>query len=897
MTNRKDHERFELGRRVGGEDPRKALDDELAFHLEMLTRDFMKSGMSRDAARRAAHAKLGNVDHLRAEIGPMAVEVEMDERRSEWLAALKQDVAYAVRVLARAPGYAAIAIATLAIGIGASAAIFSVVDAVVLRGLPYEHSDRLVSIGNGYRGMATYAAIAAPEFADIGEAAGSLDAVAALRPYEAPLRDDCTTQGCNAELVHGYGVSPGLFRMLGARVLRGRDFVDSDGNPASPAVVILSHDLWQRRYGGDTAVLGASLTFNGQARQVVGIMPSGVRFPDAKVSYVKDPADLWFPVSWELNRNDERGNQNLVMLGRLREGASPVELRRDLSAIETRFKSSWPDRYGDPATAWRLAAVPLTDELIGAVRAPLLYMFAAVGLVLMIACANVANLMLVRGASRANEFALRAALGAGRGRLARQLLTESVIVALAAGVVGVVAAYASVPLLLRLDPGAVPMFDAVTVDRRVMVFAVLLSLVTAILCGFAPALRQSRINLVRSVRDGTGMGAVARRGWRSAVVVMQVALATVLLVSAGLLTRSFRAMHDVPVGVQSEGRSTFKISLPRAKYDSSHKIVAFFTQLQRELVALPGVRAASAVTPLPMSGEGWSGTYHVFGQPAQRPSDMPHGEMAVALPGYMVAHGIPVLAGRDFTEADAQGAPPVVVVDERLARLHWPGQDAIGQRVSTYGEQGSWATVIGVVGHVRRRGPFADGEPQLYYPLLQRRERAVSFVVSGRPDVGADVRAILTRIDPELPTPLVEPAQAVADRAFARQRFSMVLIGVFGLIAVALVGVGLYGVMGFLVAQRTRELGVRLAVGGTPGSLLRMVFAEGLTMTVVGIASGLLISAVLARGLSGWLYGISPIDPVTYVLTPVLLGVVASVSVLLPARRATAVDPVRALRA
>jgi predicted permease len=880
------------------------VDDELREHIEMLVRRLEREGLSPGAAREAALHRFGDLATVRAECRTLAHDVEDQMNRKNFWQELQQDVSYGIRTLRRAPLYTTIAALTLAIGIGASTAIFSVVHAVLLRPLPYREADRVVAIWNGYRqgGDISRTAIAPPEFADVKDQTRAFDAVAAIGRATSNLTGSCgpSTVTCEPERVAGYWVSPNLFSLLGAAPALGRNFTGSEGTTGAEPVVLLSHALWVRRFGGDSAIIGRGINIGGRLRTVIGVMPASVRFPDAPVGFLRERGELWLPFSWEQSRGEERGNQYLGFVARRRASATPDEARVDLQTISARFKSAFPDRYAQATVSWGLDARPLRDEMVGDVRRPLLVVLGAVMLLMLIACANVAHLSLARGASRRQEFAVRAALGAGRLRLVRQLLTESLMLAGAAGVVGIAIAIVSTRGIVRLDPGIIPQLDATRVNGAVLAFALLATVFCAMLVGIVPALRQSTSRVHEAIRAGRGASAEPRRRVRSVLVVAEVAMALVILVGAGLLARSFIALQRVDQGFNPGPTLTFSVTLPRSRYDSAAKMVAFHEQLQQRLGTIPGVEAVSAMDPLPLGGNSWSGSFYVEGQPAAPGQQEPHAEYTVALPGFTGTLRMHLLKGRDFETMDGPDAPAVTIVDDRLAARYWPGQDAIGKRISQNDQSGPWATVIGVVRHVYRSGPKNEGEPQVYFPFRQHTQTPLSYALRTSVDplsIISAVRSEVAAIDPELPIARIASMATLESAALARDRFNALVLAIFAGTALLLAAIGLYGVMAYLVTQRQAEIGIRLALGGGPRDVLRLVIGDGMRMALAGIALGTVASLALARVLEGLLYGIEPTDPATYVVIAATLAVVALLASALPARRATKADPASALRA
>jgi putative ABC transport system permease protein len=734
-----------------------------------------------------------------------------------------------------------------------------------------------------------------PEFFDLAERLRTFESMAAITPQPTAL----SIPGEEVERVSNYAVSPSLFTLLGVEAAIGRVFQPGDGQPGAERVALLSHSLWMRRFGGDRAAVGRSVDLGGAPATIVGVMPPDVNFPDAPVEFLRERADIWIANSFEHLRGDERGNQFLAVVGRARAGASNAELRTDLATLEKQFQQAHPDRYAAPRVpGWRLLAVPLRDQMVGGVKPALAALAGAVTLLLIIACANVAGLLIARGAVRRREMAVRLALGAGRRRLVRQLLTESTLLGLLGGAMGLALAWALSRMITQFDPGGIPRLDQARFSPLVIAFSLGVSILTGIAVGIVPALGGSRDRLRDALSDdtrsATGGGGRQLRRW---LVAGQVALAVVVLVAAGLLGRTLLALRSVETGVAADNVHYLRIDLPRSRYDSAYKTLAFYERLRAELTQRAGVEAG-AVYPLPMSGEGWGGSYEV--PTVQIENRDLHAEYAVSAPGYFRVVGIVMLEGRDFTTDDKRGTPPVVIVDEALARKHWPSESAIGKRLNPNRDPGQWATVVGVVRHVRTAGPRNDGEPQIYIPHAQHPQRPMAVVVRSPVAPNATItmlRSALRRADPQVPASRLGTMSALVSKATATDRFYAVVIAAFAGTALLLASFGLYGVMASLVEQRRREIAIRVAVGGAPRTIRWLVMREGLFVTLVGIAAGSVAALGGTRLLSGLLFGIRPHDPSTYVSIAVLVLAVTVIAAYAPLHRATRVDPIEALRA
>ena len=714
-------------------------DDELEFHLEMQTRRYMAAGLDREAARARALSRLGDLDDIRRQCASVAQQTESEMRRTAWWQGLGQDLRGALRAARKAPLFTATALATIAIGIGASTAIFSVVNAVLIKSVAYERADRLAVIWNSYGQVGlSEAAVAAAEFADIRERQRTFEQVAALRNQNTTLGGECAGGGvCEPERAVAYVVSPSLFTLLAVTPALGRPFTEADGATGAPPVALVSDALWRRRFGADPAIVGRTIVVGAIRTEIAGVMPPGVRFPDAAVGFLKAPADLWVPYDWTRNRTDGRGNQNLGVVVRLRPDATLARAQADLDRIAEGFRREFPNRYAQPGTNWRIKIVSLREQMVGDTRLSFVVLGSAVAVVLLIACANVANLMLARGSARRRELALRSALGASRRRIIRQLLVEAMLYAAAGGIAGVLLAVAGVRGLIGLDPGTIPFLDRTGIDLTVLGVAASATLLTGLLIGIGPALRDSIADPQATLAEaGRGAGTLPlRRRLRSALVTAEIALAVLVLVAAGLLVRSYAALTATPIGFDPAGTAVAQVSLPRARYDVGARVTAFYDDLTGRLAALPGVTTASAISTLPMSGDGWSGTLIIRGRTAGAGEPEAHAEYAAALPGYFRTMRIPMREGRDFVNGDVEGSGLVAIVDETLAARYWPGESAIGKHLAPFGppkDDRGWSTVIGVVGHVRNGGPRKESEPQVYLAARQSPQWSMSYVVADR---------------------------------------------------------------------------------------------------------------------------------------------------------------------
>ncbi|HEX7049880.1 MAG TPA: ABC transporter permease [Longimicrobiales bacterium] len=795
---------------------------------------------------------------------------------------LFHDLRYALRSLRKAPGFAGVAVLTLALGIGANTAIFSVVDGVLLRPLPYPEPDRLVSFveAGSYKGA----------FLEYRERAESFEAIAAYTPGQA---FSLTGRGEPVRL-EGAVVSAGLFSVLGAKPLLGRTFLPGEDEAGREPVVVLSHGLWQQRFGADPGIIGEEVRLDGIARTVVGVMPPGFRFPSASTQLwvpasirAADPIDLW-------------GMSVGTTIARLRPGVTLEEARTEVRTLEPRMRELFPwdmpEDYGRNATV-----VPLRDRIVGDVRPMLLVLLGAVGFVLLIACANVANLLLARATTRRRELAVRVALGAGRRRLMRQLLTESVMLAALGGIVGLFLAFWGVELLVAGLPADTPRLAGIGIDGRVLGFTAALTFATGLVFGVLPALRASRSEPHDALKEGGRTATGARTRLSAALVVTEIALAVVLVTGAGLLIRSFWRLLRVDPGFRVENVVAATVAPPTFRYADGAARRAFYQELLGRLEALPGVTGAGITDRLPFGGRNYGSVFVIEGRPdpATQGGDWPLADIAATISAdYLRTMGIRVLRGRGFTPADRADAPGVVLINQALARRYWPDEDPIGRRIRGPGSV-PWLTIVGIVDDVAYNRLADTDLPAFYMPLLQHGPEVVSVVVRSTADpatLAANLRAVVASIDEDTPVSDVRAmAQRVSD-SLGRPRFTMLLLTAFAAAALILGAVGIYGVIAYAVSQRIHEIGIRMALGARAGDVLGMVVRQGAALAMIGIAVGLLAAFATTRLLAGLLYGVGATDAATFLAVPLLLGAVALAASWIPARRAARVDPVVALR-
>jgi len=853
--------------------------EELRQHLDDQYRDLRAAGASHDDALRAMADDVNAVRSRRSGLRP------------ELIAA---DVRYAFRTLRRNPGFAIVVLLTLALGIGANAAIFSVVNGVLLRPLPYRDADRLMVIwGDLRRPGVNQIPASAGEYLDYRDRSHAFEQVAAYDTVGFNL-----TGGGEPERVEGAVVTTTFFALLGASAQVGRTFVAAEDQPGRDDVVVLSHSLWTRRFSANPAIVGQTIPVDGRPAQVVGVMPAAFQFPDRSI-------EIWKPflLDAEALSDNNRGSHGYTALARLKAGFSRQQAQADLTAVTAAFKADHPGNYRNGFGA---TLRPLHEEIVGDTGRPLMVLLGAVAVVLLIACANVANLLLARAASRRKEIALRTALGASRGRLVRQLMTESVLVSAIGGLIGLGLAAWAVDLLIASAPDSIPRIQEVGVDVRVAGFTALVSLATGLVFGLAPALRASRAPLNDALKEGGRAGGGGVHGFTGrALVVSEVALSLVLLIAAGLLIHSFTRLQDVAPGFDSSRLLTFRLSLPESRYTTFQKGQSFFDEFFTGLRRTPGVRSVAAINALPFSGLGGSRSFHIEGREEKRPEDQTEEQLRIVTDGYFAAMGIPILAGREFTERDALNQPRVAVVNDAMAKKHWPHESPIGKRVSFSTNEPEWYEVVGIAGNIKHRALENADRPELYVPYRQplfagwtvRPMYVVARTSADPASTAAMARHEIARVDRDQPISDVRTMDERIGRSLSSRRFSTVLLALFAGLALTLAAVGIYGIVAYSVTERTHEIGVRVALGAQRRDVMAMVVGQGMTMTIVGAAIGVAASAALARLMSSLLFGVSAVDPATFVAIPLLLIAVALAACYVPARRATRVDPLQSLRA
>ena len=868
------------------------MDDEMRSHVEMQTAENIAAGMDARAARYAALKQFGWVESVKDRC--------RDRRRGAWLADFLRDLGYGARALRKSPGFTAAAALTLALGIGANAGIFSLVNALLLRALPYPAPERLAVVWASNSRLKLGLPVIPPANADVAAWRKHTESFASVAAF-APATADLAEAG-GAERIGAARVTAGFFETLGITPLLGRTFSADEDKPGAAPAVMISYGLWQRRFGGDEALPVRTIAVNGNRRTVVGILPPEFDLPRG----AEWPAyfgfagrtDIWLPLAFSAGEWEARDERGLMTLGRLKAGVGARQAQAELDQFAARQAADDPPSHEN----WTLRLCSLRRQLAGRSERPVMILFAATGALLLIACVNVASLALARGAARRKELTIRAALGAGRARLIRQLLGEASLLALLGGGGGLVLAKACLRLFLGFNPTGYTRLDDADLDPLCLGFTALTAALTTLVFGLAPALEASRVDLREALQDGgRDAGRSVRRRARSWLVGSEVALAIVLLSTAGLLARSFLRVQSVNPGFRAESALCFEVQLPDAGYPTDARKVAGFQRLLAGLQASPGVRAAGAISYLPLGGGDNLGSFTVEGTPRPRPGEEPSSERRTVTAGYFAAMSIPVRRGRAFLETDAADHPLVAVINETMAREFFGPADPVGKRFKLGSDgSGPWRTVVGVVADVKSSSLEAEIRPQLYLPHGQWPWASMTIIVRTKGDpatLGGAVRAELKRLDPALPAARMRWLREVVSQASAPRRFQMALMVFFAATALLLAAVGIYGLVAYLTQRRAHEMGVRLALGATRSEILRLVVGQGMRPVALGSMCGLAGSLAAARLVAKELYGTAAFDPLTLGGMVALLFLVALVACWLPARRAAASDPMQALRA
>ena len=792
------------------------------------------------------------------------------------------DLRYGFRMMFRHRTFTCVAVLALGLGIGANTAIFSVINAVVLRPLPYRDPARLFTVLHDRSNP-----VAPANYFDLAQQSQSFESIAAAQWWEPNL-----TGFGEPEHLRGLQLTAQMFQLLGVNPALGRTF-NQDDQPGHEPVVVLSHRLWQRRFGGNSEVVGQQITFDGKGYTIIGVMPPSFEF----APFWATGAELWSPLDLMPRAND-RGGQSLRVFARVKPGVTQAQAQAEVATIFRRLEQEHPEAN----TGLTLAVEPLHEKVVGKTRPALMILFGAVGFVLLIACANVANLMMARAASRQKEIALRTALGASSARITRQLLTESVMIALVGGALGLLLGMAGIKALLSFGPTSLPRLQTVSLDLPILGFTLGLSVLTGLVFGLAPVLQTRKWSLNESLKEGTrgSSGGGSRHNARRLLVISEVALALMLLVGGGLLVRSFGRLRAVDPGFTPNSLLTMTVSLAGSAHSAQPKRLAFFSELLQRIESLPGVESASAINHLPLRGDVWTVPFTIEGRPAPAPGENQGAVYRIIRPNYFRTMGATLLNGRDFTAHDNDSSPPVVIISEAFARRHWPNQDPLGKRIEVSDEGSNPREIVGVVKALKQNDWTAEPNLEMYLPHLQSPlPRGLTLVVRSSGDPLALVAGVenqIWSIDKNLPVSEVGSMDEVIAESIEQQRFNMFLLGLFAAVALLLAVIGIYAVMSDSVTSRTHEIGVRMALGAQRADVLRMLVRQGMTLAAIGIGIGLFGAFWLTQFMSKLLYEISPTDRFTFILIPLVLAMLVLCACWIPARRATKVDPLVALR-
>ncbi len=867
---------FFSGARGADQDFAAEMQSNLQLHID----ENLRRGMSAEEARRDALMRLGGVAQTE--------EMVRDRRSLPWMESFAQDFRFAFRMLLKNPGFTVTAVLILALGIGANTAMFSVVRAVLLRPLAYSQPDRIVWVATLWKDSGHMGQVSSPDFHDWHDQSTAFEHMAMYGNYEMPISVGTGTNA-TAEYPMAAAIYSDFFESLGIEPVVGRKFTADEIKIGSAGAAIVSYGFAVRHFGEAQAALGKNIGVGGKAIDIVGVMPAGFRFPEN--------TDVWLTASIFGEETPSRSAHNYRIVARLKEGVDVAQAQAQMTAIAARLEEKYPDSNKTKSAA----VLRLRDFLVSDYRLTLLLMLAAVGVVLLIACANLANMLLARAVGRTREIAIRAAIGAGRGRIVRQLVTEGIVLALVAGAVGVILAYWGSKTLVALAPGDVPRLNETGIDGGVLLFAFGLSLVASLVFGLAPALQVLRVDLNSALKQSVrraGGGTLADR-MRQGLVVAEIALSVILVAGAGLLIKSLIALQNVQIGITPERIVMAETSVPSVDLDSAKRGIRFYSQLFPELRALPGVRGAAGATTIP-GHTGSNGVYYVDHLPANFDITGPNAIFTVVTPGAFATMGIPLKTGRDFNDSDAYDASFTAIINDELARKMFPNQDPIGHSIFCGLDSMKPMKIVGVVGNVRQNGPAGAPEAEIFMPYLQHPQPATNMYVMARTEmepgaVSSAMREKMRTVSPDVPAKFSTMEQAMSEN-IAAPRFRTLLLGIFAGLAVCLALAGVYGVMSYVVGQRANEIGLRMALGASPGEILRLVLRQALVLAGMGIVIGFAGAAAVTRLLTSMLFGVKPTDPATYAA---VIGIVLAAALLasyIPARRAMRVDPMVALR-
>jgi predicted permease len=865
----------------------REMDDEMRFHVEAHATELMKRGVPKDHALRQARLEFGGVETAKSRC--------RDAVGVGFLETLFQDLRQSIRAMLRTPVFALTAMIVLALGIGATTAIFSVVDAVLLQPLAYRDSDRLVTIlmnGDG--------PVSAGNYIDWRDGSRSFTAMSAAEAWSPNL-----TGIDSPEHIPGLKVTPDLFPMLGTDPMLGRLFVSGEDKEGASREVILSYKLWQRRFSSDPNVLGRPIVLDGNGYVIVGVMPKEFQF----APFWATKAELWVPGVF--GPGVHAGGGSLRIFARLKDGVPLKQARAEIASISGRLEQQFP------GTNRNVVVTPLKEKVVGPIETPLLVLLAAVAFVLLITCANVAHMLLARAATRQKEFAVRAALGARRGRIIRQFLTESLLLGSVGGMLGLLIAVLGTRALIVMSPPNIPRVQTVSIDLHAALFLFAATILTSIGFGLVPALQASAVNVNDTLKEGgrSGSDGVRRNHLRSLLVVSEFALALMLLIGAGLMIRTFAALTAVDPGFNPHNLISMMVSVAGSKEADAGRRELFYRQLIERVRSFPGVQAAGAINHLPLAGDLWGWHFAIEGRPKPRPGEAPGAVYRMVTPGYFAAMRLPIVRGRDITDSDNATAPGVIIINERAARQYWPGEDPLGKRVSFDDDTTSpktWLTIIGIAKDAKQDSWTDKATPEAYLAAFQNHDylgdsgteaskhmNYITLVVRTAGDpaaVASPMREAAWSFDRNLAISQVVTMDEVVSGANAQPRFEMMLLSIFAVVALVLAAVGIYGVISYSASRRTHEIGVRMSLGATRQDILLLVIRQGVWLAVAGSTAGLAGAWLLSRLMAGLLYGVQPTDPVTFAVVALGLATVAMLACYVPARRAMHIDPMSALR-
>jgi putative ABC transport system permease protein len=853
--------------------------EEIQAYLDMLTEAKIRQGLTPREARRNALIELGGVEQVQERVREI--------RMGQFIETAWRDVRLGVRSLVHSPIFTVVTVLSLALGIGANTAIFSVVNGLLLRPLPYPEAEQIVDVWHtppqqAFPGLDRFS-VSPANYIDWKAQSSTFEQMAVYTYTGLSL----STSNDPLPLV-GAAVSSDFFSVLRTNPMQGRSFTPDEEQPGRDQVVVISHGLWQRAFGANPNIMGQTLTLNSRGFTVVGIMPAGFEFPRE--------ADLWVPLAWDDKERQIRSIHDYLVVARLKQNVSLDQAQAEMSTISSRLEQQYPEEN----SGWGARVIPLREDLVGNIRLALLVLFSAVGFVLLIACANVANLMLARGANRRKEMAVRVALGAGRARLVRQLLTESVLLAVTGGLLGLLLAVWGSKMLVKL--GSLPNAGEIGIDTWALGFTLLVSFAAGIIIGIVPALQFTRTNISETLKQGAGRtgGSPIKQHTRKALVISEVALSLVLLIGAGLMIRSFWKLQNVNPGFDTSNALTMSVVLTPSRYSEPHQMLAFFDRALEQIRAVPGVVSVGTTTTIPLAGGGSTQPFTVEGRPAGTIAEQPMAQTRYISPDYFRAIGIPLRQGRFFSDYDRDKSVPVVIISEAMARRFWPGENPIGKRLtpSFHSEQGA-REIVGIVGDVKSSGLEVDSAAMMYLPFRQSPRPFLSFVVrtaSNPESLIQPVSRAIYSIDKDQALTDVQTLDQVLVASLSGRRFNMTLLLTFAGVALLLAAVGVYGVMNYTVTLRRRELGIRMALGAKATDVLRLVLRQGLTLTLIGVGAGLISAYALTRLMATLLYGVTATDYLTFITVPAVLIAVGLLASYVPARRATKVNPTIALR-